>query len=698
MPRNPLPPPRLNELPLMTPWYGPKALAQTGFRVFASNIISSYADQRILQAAIDNAQAHDLVGRYDYSQPEPQDGALWVDYMADTGDGFDSTYSIASLLGAPSITVESDKGPLELPQGEILFLGGDQAYPYASVEAYQKRFVQPFELTHWHDDPAKPKPRRRLFALPGNHDWYDGLSGFDRLFCGNRDRYSTERSIGQWQCKQHRSYWAVKLPYDWWIWGLDVQLDQNVDIGQIQYFHTVAASMTSPPDETKLIICIPTPSWLEGHESQSVQAYSTNLVHIFNLAVDKGKVCAVLSGDWHHYSRYFSSDHRLNLISAGGGGAYLAPTHDLPHEIIVPWRSSSAAEPAMLPFTLNGSPSTDDVSVKNEAGEPRPESVFPPRMTSRWLSWKILLFPLYNPTFCMALGFFYFLMWWFYTSTYISISETLSTELPGIETYGYKSGKEFVVPMDVILSGGRWLGFGEQFRLPWSVSRWQPFFAFTALGIFGLIFGFLAGSKRPLVRLAESVILWLLHIYAMSALAQIILSLGPKIIPDRLSNLGVNPVWYSAAMFILASGVAGTMSGIYLFLSNRVFGTITDTAFSAIRVINYKNFLRLRISRDELTIYPIGLKSVPKRGLWLWRAGGWRQPTDAEIDKGATAAYVARKGLKPQLIERPIVIRPEHIVDLDPLVPKPAYRPPAPTSPAATASAPVGGSSVEALT
>ena len=47
--------------------------------------------------------------------------------MADTGDGFDATYSVAYLLAQPSLTVDGET----LPRGQALVLGGDQVYPTA---------------------------------------------------------------------------------------------------------------------------------------------------------------------------------------------------------------------------------------------------------------------------------------------------------------------------------------------------------------------------------------------------------------------------------------------------------------------------------------------------------------------------------------------------------------------------------------
>jgi hypothetical protein len=103
--------------------------------------------------------------------------------------------------------------------------------------------------------------------------------------------------------------------------------------------------------------------------------------------------------------------------------------------------------------------------------------------------------------------------------------------------------------------------------------------------------------------------------------------------------------------------VAGIIISIYLFLGCRVFKTHADNGFSSIRVAGYKNFLRFRITKDSLTIYPIGLVRVPSRA-------GWREPTKAELKAGVVAGYVPRFKMKPRLIEGPIVIRPSDIREL----------------------------------
>lgn len=58
---------------------------------------------------------------------------LWFDFMADTGDGGDPSYTVARLLAQPEIKIDSSqKGKYKigldtLKRGELLLIGGDLA-------------------------------------------------------------------------------------------------------------------------------------------------------------------------------------------------------------------------------------------------------------------------------------------------------------------------------------------------------------------------------------------------------------------------------------------------------------------------------------------------------------------------------------------------------------------------------------------
>ena len=55
---------------------------------------------------------------------------FWFDFMADCGDGFNSSYQIARMLAQPTLNIQSKEGTKsKFQRGEFLVIGGDLAYP-----------------------------------------------------------------------------------------------------------------------------------------------------------------------------------------------------------------------------------------------------------------------------------------------------------------------------------------------------------------------------------------------------------------------------------------------------------------------------------------------------------------------------------------------------------------------------------------
>ena len=75
--------------------------------------------------------------------------------------------------------------------------------------------------------PARGGDAPELFAIPGTHDWYDGAGELHEIFC-------RERWIGGWRTRQRRSYFAIKLPHGWWLWGIDIQFGAAIDEVQLR--------------------------------------------------------------------------------------------------------------------------------------------------------------------------------------------------------------------------------------------------------------------------------------------------------------------------------------------------------------------------------------------------------------------------------------------------------------------------------
>ncbi len=347
----------------MTEWFSPLELVRHAPDVLVSLLMGRRADPRLVEAlAVPDAGVEDC-SRDEADQPLQE---IWLDYVADSGDGWDSTYAVASAVAQPALTLRDSKGVVHpTDRGSVLVFGGDQIYPSPSRKRYKQKFVRPFETALGWTESPHPK----AFAIPGNHDWYDGLVAFTRLFC-SRDW------VGGWQTPQRQSYFALKLPQHWWLIGTDVQLGSDLDQPQIDFFRRVADEMEA---EDRVILCTAEPHWIYAHlyEKYDKDVYrESNLRFLEEEILRKGKkhggrVEVFLSGDLHHYRRHESAEGKQK-ITAGGGGAALHPTHGL------------------------------DVSELSDGF--RLKAAFPPKNVSARLTWQNLVFAVRNPTFLSLRG------------------------------------------------------------------------------------------------------------------------------------------------------------------------------------------------------------------------------------------------------------------------------------------------------
>src|SRR6266545_5688626 len=115
------------------PWLKPQLLANTAVRAGLAQMFGAYLDKRELQGALGSAV-------YQHEA----DGDLWLDYVADLGDGFDATYSVAWLLAQHRLTLADPEGGQHvLPRGQVLVMGGDEVYPTADWRQYEDRAKGP---------------------------------------------------------------------------------------------------------------------------------------------------------------------------------------------------------------------------------------------------------------------------------------------------------------------------------------------------------------------------------------------------------------------------------------------------------------------------------------------------------------------------------------------------------------------------
>lgn len=347
----------------MVGWYNPAQLCKTAIDVLISLVLGRHADYRLIEAisSQDNKIPHD------YSYIEKTQKEFWIDYVADLGDGWNPTYTIAYYIAQSGLMIQDEEGSNHKTQrGSILIFGGDAVYPVASRSQYKNRLVTPYTTAL--RETAEPHPD--LYVTPGNHDWYDSLVAFTRLFCA-------KRWFAGWKTQQDKSYFALKLPYHWWLIGTDIQLNSDIDDMQVKFLKYIASQMG---EHDKVILCTAEPEWIYAKfYGQSDPEYNENNLAFLENVLFKNKILIFLTGDLHHYRRHENSDGVQKII-AGGGGSFLHPTH--------------GQDVSVLPgdFTLK----------KN----------FPDLSVSKKLCWRNFGFLFLNPYFGIITGLFYLLVSW----------------------------------------------------------------------------------------------------------------------------------------------------------------------------------------------------------------------------------------------------------------------------------------------
>ncbi|MGH9151948.1 MAG: hypothetical protein ACRD03_06055 [Acidimicrobiales bacterium] len=337
----------------MVRWLDPHQLIDTAGRVLASGFSTSFTDSRQMQA-LSPADIED----------RSQQDTIWIDYVSDLGDGWNSTFTVASLLAQDGLELSYQGELHRLERGALLLMGGDQVYPVPTRTEYHNRFLGPYRAAM---PCAPPDASPQLFAIPGSHDWYDGLVNFTNIFC-------RQRPVGGWTTSQTRSYFAIRLPHRWWLWGIDLQFGDYLDEPQLAYFRQVGGEM-EPGD--RIVLCM-AKEVESGRRSAEVCA-TRNLTDLDREVVQPAgaAIALYLKSGRHYYARYAADGGDTQLVTAGGGGAFLHPTHNIP-EVAPP-------------------PNEDAPPLRRAA-------VYPAAEWSRKLRKRIWLLPAYHLPLAGALG------------------------------------------------------------------------------------------------------------------------------------------------------------------------------------------------------------------------------------------------------------------------------------------------------
>lgn len=582
----------------MTAWYNPRLLIKTGMRVVISSIFGEFSDRREMLAVSNPIAADPFDKSMDYRERDAGED-FWFDYMADTGDGWDPTFAMARLVTSKTLSMENSD--IETHRGAVLVLGGDQVYPDPSNQAYRERFLNPFEQAHKDLESSLDKSDMPdLYAIPGNHDWYDGLAAFSSLFGRRKIDQPGKAGVGRPGRKiagrktyQTRSYFALALPDNWRIWAIDTQLSGYVDQSQIDYF--VHAARHWMEKGSNVILCVSRPAWIISGLTEFSDAYQTfNYVESLpgTIEDDDGelmghKVRLVLTGDVHHYSRY--TENGRHFITAGGGGAFLHPTHHLKDEIRI-----GKVAPGHYAVTESGR----EFNLASHEGEP---ALFPKPADSKRMAWRNVFFGVLNPgmTLLYFLGYLVF-NWILDASSRANTGQTL---------------------IEAVAVGGWQEALGTYVRLIIS----SPVNAVLMLSVFAA-YCYFAGGHHKVRRVLIGGTHFLIQTIGSMAIAWFVVRKSGLMAAEKGwltmvdDPIGKESGWLAMladpfaivlASFFAACGAA-TIFGLYLLISLNVFKRHFNEAYSSLGIKSFKNFVRLKIDKaGDLHVFPIGLRTVP---------------------------------------------------------------------------------------
>ena len=434
------------------------------------------------------------------------------------------------------------------PRGSYVVLAGDEVYPLGSPAEYENRFIGPYKAALPWTDGDHPV----MYAIPGNHDWFDGLTGFMRVF-------GQENWVGGRKTAQRRSYFAIGLPHRHWLWGIDIQNDAYVDSAQIAYFQRAGTLMK---EGDRLILCSAKPSWTDVEHPDAYR----NLEFVERkLVPEHVDTILMLSGDSHHYAHYTNIDdegHARAKVTAGGGGAFLSATHTLPDRVDVPKSVLGESDPphALERFDL--------------------ATTYPSKPQSRRLTYGAFFVGWRNPTFVIIPAILNLLL-------FVANTSGLRPDVGAIEdvapdwNYGELLTGRFRGPLFVVLALMLWLLLAGFYKVKKSTTRWVA-----------LVERAVAGALHTAAHLLA---------FALVALAAIRI----------IDAMGLDGAWFTIGAGVLVlvfGGVLGSIVfGAYLVIALAVFKRHANENLSASRYETHKNFLRLHIGPEGVTVYPIGI-------------------------------------------------------------------------------------------
>jgi hypothetical protein len=235
----------------------------------------------------------------------------------------------------------------------------------------------------------------------------------------------------------------------------------------------------------------------------------------------------------------------------------------------------------------------------------RERTCYPDKATSRRLNWANLAFPFRNPSCGLATAFMYLLSAWLVSASY-----------GGQELSGIGAAAKVVTAIALRNPGtGLWFMFliGAFIFFTDTHVRWYKFFG---------------GLTHALTQIGASLaLLW-----------------GTAHFVAECLGLPPTSLWQPIAVgAIVAAGgwlLGSWILGVYLLTSLAIYKRHANEAFSALRIQDWKQFLRLRIDgHGRLSIFVVGIDRVARR---------WQK---SQVNGQTTLVPLDKRHTPPHLVE-----------------------------------------------
>lgn len=315
-------------------WLRPSTLWQSRNDLIARLLVDPTPAARARWIELCRQRARAAGADPDFVLSFPAGDSVSVLVAGDTGEGDNSQYAVALPLTEQAKTTD------------FAVICSDVIYPTGDRRDYGDKFHRPYR------DMGIP-----IYALPGNHDWYDGLHGFMHHFCRLEDpRFRPDFGSGPraglaarlWRYPQQppretppvpagelpppvpgqpAPYFALDAGPVRFV-GIDTGIQGELDPEQYDWLRRVCLHT---PEQPKILLT-GKPIYVDNKYHPGQVSGSTQTVD--DVVTDpRANFVLAIGGDIHNYQRYpvtLPDGRTIQYVVSGGGGAYMHATHRIP--------------------------------------------------------------------------------------------------------------------------------------------------------------------------------------------------------------------------------------------------------------------------------------------------------------------------------------------------------------------------------